>query len=675
MASSRSNKLSKLKTFRHGEDHDYDYIHTFDTIHKENNRISENKFPYEDGHDFEGFPVDFPSNLDFEGFDSNEDIHLKEYTAQFFNMLENFEQEGDLECNNEDNMDNLSDDGLILNLLEILPKPLEDDDVHKAVEKDDVYYFVVDSGTRRGNDMVTDTWGFNYSYWRQTGTPGRICKYFRCIKRGGTKRKDCRCYLKIRNFNYEGKPMNILKTRVHNHQPNFSLNVKRDINMELKRYCMEKLCDHPCKVISQVIAANPDFKKKLFEAGSSLPTIQSMKQTIFRHRALHAPPKVRDINFDLDHRFLPNIPNFYRGQVFTTQGRHMIFFSDQQLEYLKITKSWYVDGTFKIMRDPFLQLLTIHTIVFFGEQTTSIPIAFIYMSRRRKIDYLEVFREIIEIVKRNSGEKPKVRKIMADFEIALWQAIRKLKSEGDLPDVRMKGGFFHFCQAIFRKVMTFNLKKDYFNPKDSGTRIYIKWLMSLPLLPAAKIPETFFELEENIYDRNCTNLKHLMGYFKKNWIYGKNWSVEDICAYGEKIRTNNDAESFHNTLNFKIQKTNVDFYRLLLHLGEEAIWVENQVHCLILGKSKSQKTKEQKIFEDLLQKNWEKIGNNEIDAIQFLHNMNHMKQGHDLISQEWSINFSRIDLEPEEEDQEEEDEEEEEEDEEYEAELSDSLSS
>ena len=45
---------------------------------------------------------------------------------------------------------------------------------------------------------------------------------------------------------------------------------------------------------------------------------------------------------------------------------------------------------------------------------------------------------------------------------------------------------------------------------------------------------------------------------------------------------------------------------------------------------------------------------------------------------DWSLNFSRIDLEPEEEDQEEEDEEEEDEEqpfEEHEAELSDSLSS
>ena len=74
-----------------------------------------------------------------------------------------------------------------------------------------------------------------------------------------------------------------------------------------------------------------------------------------------------------------------------------------------------------------------------------------------------------------------------------------------------------------------------------------------------------------------------------------------------------------------------------------------------------------------MEKNWEKLGKSEITAIQFLHNINNMKEGHDLINEDWSLNFSRIDLQPEEEDQEEEDEEEE--DEEYEAELSDSLSS
>ena len=43
MASSRSTKVSKLKAFRHGEDHDYTYVDTFDTINKQFDRISENK--------------------------------------------------------------------------------------------------------------------------------------------------------------------------------------------------------------------------------------------------------------------------------------------------------------------------------------------------------------------------------------------------------------------------------------------------------------------------------------------------------------------------------------------------------------------------------------------------------------------------------------------------------
>ena len=67
----------------------------------------------------------------------------------------------------------------------------------------------------------------------------------------------------------------------------------------------------------------------------------------------------------------------------------MIFFSDLQLKYLKDAKAWYVDGTFKIVKDPFTQLLTIHTTVMYNNKTTSIPIAFILM-----------------------------KKIMADFEIA-----------------------------------------------------------------------------------------------------------------------------------------------------------------------------------------------------------------------------------------------------------------
>ena len=88
---------------------------------------------------------------------------------------------------------------------------------------------------------------------------------------------------------------------------------------------MEKTLEHPCKIIHKVLSSNPDFKN-FYEKGSSLPKMKSMKMTIFRHRNLHAPPKVRDLNFDLERRFLPDIENFHRGEVFTREGRHIIFF-------------------------------------------------------------------------------------------------------------------------------------------------------------------------------------------------------------------------------------------------------------------------------------------------------------------------------------------------------------
>ena len=110
----------------------------------------------------------------------------------------------------------------------------------------------------------------------------------------------------------------------------------------------------------------------------------------------------------------------------------------------------------------------------------------------------------------------------------------------------------------------------------------------------------------------------------------------------------------NNNLNYKIQKTNVDFYELLGHLGEEAKWLNFQIRSLISDQLFSLKTKKQKNFEELLKENWEKLDNSHLTAIQFLHEMNNMKYQDELINENWSLNFSRIDLEPEEEDLEEE---------------------
>ena len=120
-------KLSKLRSFRHEEDYDQTYVNTFNTIHNQFDRISESSVNYEDGENFQALPRDFegfdendfqalPRN--FEGFDENDSVNFKEYTDRFVDMFLQGEAE-------EDEIDNSRQDAIILNLLELIPKPLE----------------------------------------------------------------------------------------------------------------------------------------------------------------------------------------------------------------------------------------------------------------------------------------------------------------------------------------------------------------------------------------------------------------------------------------------------------------------------------------------------------------------------------------------------------------------
>ena len=93
-----------------------------------------------------------------------------------------------------------------------------------------------------------------------------------------------------------------------------------------------------------------------------------------------------------------------------------------EVEVLCSVKVWYIDGTFKLCRKPFSQLLTINAFVRSDSCAKQIPLLFAIMSGRKKSDYKAVLKAVLQLL----STSPSVKRITLDYERAVWSVIRKL---------------------------------------------------------------------------------------------------------------------------------------------------------------------------------------------------------------------------------------------------------
>ena len=136
-----------------------------------------------------------------------------------------------------------------------------------------------------------------------------------------------------------------------------------------------------------------------------------------------------------------------------------------------------------------------------------------------------------------------VQIITSDYEAAMWQSARGL-----LPNIRLVGCLFHYCQALYRQLQTLHLANSY--QTDPGTKFLARCFMALPVLPPEHIPQIFEVLAQRAARAN-QDLNPFVLYVRTQWIYGPVFSARDISVFGMDTRTNNDVEGYHSRINLK----------------------------------------------------------------------------------------------------------------------------
>ena len=241
----------------------------------------------------------------------------------------------------------------------------------------------------------------------------------------------------------------------------------------------------------------------------------------------------------------------------------IIFARDWSLRVASTVRRICVDGTFRAAPVTHYQLLTFHALCSNG---SSFPIIHALMANKRCESYLVVLQQIEQRARAMNLRPVFCRTdvvVSVDYENALIKAFRTL-------GVALHGCYFHLCQAVWRFVKSHAMAVRYNTETDF--RKHVRSLTALVFLPPGDVPKHFNHMLQLVEED--TQLVDVYRYFEQTWING--FGIELISQYEEVFRTNNCAESFHNSLRMVFPSPRPNFYDFVERLSEIMDHAENE---------------------------------------------------------------------------------------------------
>ena len=93
-----------------------------------------------------------------------------------------------------------------------------------------------------------------------------------------------------------------------------------------------------------------------------------------------------------------------------------MFGSHENLDALQIHSHWFIDGTFKVAPELFMQVFTIHGLV----DNQALPLVYVLLTNKTEASYFRVFDSL-----KNLQPALNPQSVMSDFEKASQNAVER----------------------------------------------------------------------------------------------------------------------------------------------------------------------------------------------------------------------------------------------------------
>ena len=147
--------------------------------------------------------------------------------------------------------------------------------------------------------------------------------------------------------------------------------------------------------------------------------------------------------------------------------------------------------------------------------------------------------------------------------------------------------FFHYTQAVYRKVVDVGLRNDYVSSEgDPLIKTLVHRISALPLVPIEQLDDLWLIIESEKPENN-EKVEELLNYYIETWLddltprfsryIWNHWTNTDR-------RTTNDLEGWHYALNKAAGRNHPSIFEFIVILQKERTKIEDDMKLHQRGK-------------------------------------------------------------------------------------------